>query len=173
MVGKLGSIKETAADAAEIIGKLSTPEVQESLQKIKDITDNLKLIMDSFVKPEAVRNIENVKSMVASAQEMSSRIGTAINSPEAKGTIEEIKKTSSSARQVLDSIQKMQQDQETIIVMKEMVTSIKELMDEIKVTIKTSTRPPDGIIYNVKQTAEEVKDLYKNQTGHVKDLRKS
>ena len=126
-----------------------------------------------MITPEAVQNIENIKSIVTSAQDASSRIGAAINSPEAKETIEEIRRTSNSARQVLDSIQKMQQDQETNIVIKEMVTSIKELMNEIKVTIKTSTRSSDGIIYNVKQTAGEVKDLYKNQTGYAKDLRKS
>ncbi|UVS69039.1 hypothetical protein [Nitrososphaera viennensis] len=167
MSGKLRDIKETASNAIEIIHEIGTPEVRSSLDKIKDTTKEVKEIIETLSTPEMVKNMENIRLTAESMQDAASRMENTFRELKASGIFEEIKKTSESARGVMDSFGSTEGGSsggggEMIQVSRETVQAIKELVQELKLAVQDSRK--SGVIKNINETAKEISSLKESVT---------
>lgn len=158
MSDKLKDIKNTASDAVEIIRELGTPEVQESLDKIRETAKMAKEVMDSLKDPAMVTNLENVRKTAESFERSSSRMESAIAEMKQTGLIDEVKGAVGSARSAIDSFGSGKGMGETVDALKEMLRSISELMEELKLTVAASKR--NGIIQNVEETVRDTREIF-------------
>lgn len=158
--GKLGSIRETTSDAAEIMRQLSTPGVRESLDTAKQITDTVKEIMEIMRTPEWVRNIENISKMVDKMPDMSGKSGDS-GFGDVKGLVQSTKK-------VMDDLSKDggikgQDLAELAATFKEMLQSFKALANELTAVAAESNR--SGSLRDAKETASRLSKAYRMATG--------
>jgi hypothetical protein len=156
MSGKLRDIKETASDAIEIIHEIGTPEVRSSLDKIKDTTKEVREIIQALSTPEMVKNMENMRLMAESMQDAASKMENTVKELTATGVFEEVKKTSESARNIMDCFGNSQGG-EMIQVSKETAQAVKELVQELKLAISDSRK--SGVIKNANETVREISSL--------------
>jgi hypothetical protein len=155
MSGKLRDIRETASNAIEIIHEIGTPEVRDSLDTIKDTTKEVKEIMETLRSPEMVKNIENFRLTAETIQDAASRMERVFTELKESGVFEEIKKTSQSARNAIDSFgEGGGANNEIIKESKEAVHAVKELVQELKLAIADSRK--GGVIKNMNETAREI-----------------
>jgi hypothetical protein len=163
--GKLHDIKETASDAVEIMRQLGTPGVQESMDKVRQTAIIAKEIMESLKSPEMVKNIENIRIISESMNEASTKMQNTMNQLKETGVIEEAKELIKSTKSKINSFGgagegnisgKDLRDVTTAI--KDMLVSIKGLMDELKVTVASSKK--SGVIHDIEDTVKEVSDMY-------------
>lgn len=161
MSGKLRDIRETASNAIEIIHEIGTPEVRGSLDRIKDTTKEVREIIEALSTPEMVKNMENMRLMAESMQDAASRMESTFKELKASGVLEEVKKTSESARNVMDSFGSSGggdgKGNEMMQVSKETMQAVKELVQELKLAISDSRRT--GIIKDANETAREISSL--------------
>lgn len=163
MSGKLRDIKETASNAIEIIHEIGTPEVRGSLDKIKETTKEVREIVEALSTPEMVKNMENMRLMAESMQDAASKMENTFKDLKASGVIEEVKKTSESARNAMDSLGGSagggsgNGGSEMMQVSKETMQAVKELVQELKLAISDSRKA--GVIKNVNETARELSSL--------------
>jgi hypothetical protein len=103
MSDKSKDIKNIASDAVEIIRELGTPEVQESLEKIRETDGMTKEVMDSLKEPAMVTNLENVRKTAGSLERSSGRMEAAVGEMKNSGIVDEVKVAVGSARSAIDS----------------------------------------------------------------------
>jgi hypothetical protein len=162
MTSKLGDIKQTASDAVEILRQLGTPGVQETLDKVGKMTITAKEIMQSMESPQWVQNIDNIRKMTEEMSAASSKMENTVRSMRETGVFESAKSLIDSATKTMDAFsvngEKGQDMKEMTFAFKEMIQSIKLLLDEVRATvIETRT---SGAIHEVQQTAKEVRNAF-------------
>ncbi len=167
---KIREIKETASDAAEIIRQFGNPGVLESLNKVKDTAKIVNEIIQSLNTPEMVRNIENFRLISENMNQVSTKIENTANQLSETGVIYEASELMKSAKDKINSFSDGGMDsingqdlRDVTVASKEMLLSIKDLMNEMTVTFASSKK--SVTVSNVKATIREVSDIYKTTTA--------
>ena len=169
-VSKIRDIKETASDAVEIMRHIGTPGVIESLTKVKETAKVVNEIIQNLNSPEMVKNIENFRLISENMDQASTKMEKTVNRLRETGMIEEVTevikfakgKMSSSGGAGLNSI--MGQDlREVSVASKEMLLSIKDLVNEITVTVGSSKKTV--FVGNAKETIREATEIYKSNAA--------
>jgi cell fate (sporulation/competence/biofilm development) regulator YmcA (YheA/YmcA/DUF963 family) len=160
MTERLKDIKETASDAVEIIRELGSPDVQESLEKIRDTAKVGSEIIKSLKDPAMVTNIENIRKMAESFENTSASIERVTMELKNSGVLEETRETIKSAKNAINSVSDSKNMGETMNALKEMLLSISELVDELKVTVTGSKE--SGTIHNIEEAIRETTSAFKD-----------
>ena len=160
MTERLKDIKETASDAVEIIRELGSPDVQESLEKIRDTAKEGSEIIKSLKDPAMVTNIENIRKMAESFENTSASIERVTMELKNSGVLEETRETIKSAKNAINSVSDSKNMGETMNALKEMLLSISELVDELKVTVTGSKE--SGTIHNIEEAIRETTSAFKD-----------
>ncbi|TLX66509.1 MAG: hypothetical protein E6L02_05190 [Thaumarchaeota archaeon] len=157
---KLKEIKETVSGAIEIMRQIRSPDVQESFGNIIDTAKITKEIIESLKTPEMVKNIENFRLISENMNEASTKMQDALKQLEETGLINETKWLIRSAKGTMDSFGESGQDlREISTVIKEMIKSVRGLVDELKITVIDSKK--SGAIHSIEQTVKDASDIYK------------
>ncbi|TLX81506.1 MAG: hypothetical protein E6L00_06230 [Thaumarchaeota archaeon] len=157
---KLKEIKETVSGAIEIMRQIRSPGVQESFGNIIDTAKITKEIIESLKTPEMVKNIENFRLISENMNEASTKMQDALKQLEETGLINETKWLIRSAKGTMDSFGESGQDlREISTVIKEMIKSVRGLVDELKITVIDSKK--SGAIHSIEQTVKDASDIYK------------
>jgi hypothetical protein len=162
---KLRDIKETTSNAAEIIRQFGTPEMQTSLDKIKETARTAQSIIESLKDPEMVKNIENLRLTAETMQNMSMKAENMVKEIKQTGVIDEASATIKSVRNTMDSVDGNQNFAEIISAIREMLQSLRSLIDELKITVASSKKT--GTLYTAEEAVKEASSAYKN----IKDLK--
>lgn len=157
MSGKLRDIRETASNAIEIIHEMGTPEVRQSLDKVKDTTREVRGVIEALSTPAMVKNIENFSQMAATMQDAATRMENTVRELKETGIFDEVKKTSESARRAMDSLGGMGGDGEMKELSKETLQAVKALVDELRLAVADSRRA--GVIKNASDAAKDISAL--------------
>ena len=163
--GKLHDIKETASDAVEIMRQIGTPGVQESLDKVRATATIAKEIMESLKSPEIVKNIENIRMISENMKEASTKMQDTMKQLKETGVIDEAKELIKSTKSKIDAFGggegsiSGQDLRDVTTAVKDMLESIKGLVDELKMTVGSSKK--SGTIRNIEETVREASDIYK------------
>ena len=164
--GKLHDIKETASDAVEIMRQIGTPGVQESLDKVRATATIAKEIMESLKSPEIVKNIENIRMISENMKEASTKMQDTMKQLKETGVIDEAKELIKSTKSKIDAFGGSgegsisgQDLRDVTTAVKDMLESIKGLVDELKMTVGSSKK--SGTIRNIEETVREASDIYK------------
>ncbi|HZE78137.1 MAG TPA: hypothetical protein VE089_06275 [Nitrososphaeraceae archaeon] len=136
----LKDIKQTAGNAVEIVRQLSSPEFQASLDKIKLTSNNAKEIMELLREPALVKNIENIRMTAEAFQSVSSKFENIFSN------------------NMLSSPSNNELFVETIKSISEMVTSMRQLIDELRFTVGHSKT--SGLVRDVNETIQNASDAY-------------
>jgi len=163
---KLRDIKETASDAVEIMRQIGTPGVQESMDKVRDTATIAKEIMEALKTPEIVKNIENIRLISENLNEASTKMQNTMKELKETGVIEEARELIKSAKGKINSFGdggegsiSGQDLRDVTTSIREMLVSIKGLMDELKITVASSKK--SETIRNIEETIKEASDTYK------------
>ena len=163
--GKIKDIKETVSGAVELMQQLGKPGMQESFGKIMDAAMVAKEIIKDLKTPEMVRNIENFRLISENMNQASTRMQDTIKLLEDTGVINEARGLIKSAKGVMDSFGESGQDLPQVgIAIKEMVNSMRDLVDELKMTVIDSKN--SGIVHNIKETVNDVSEIYKTAASY-------
>lgn len=162
--GKLKDIKETASDAVELMRELGTPGVQETFDKIREIAIIAKEIMETMQSPGWVQNMENIRLISQNFNEASTRMDSTMKELKETGIINDAKELIRVAKSKMDSFGggggvSGQDLKELATTFKEMLESIKALVDELKLVAAESKR--SGTIRNIEETVKDASDAYK------------
>lgn len=160
MADKLRDIKETTSDAAGIIKELGSPELHKSLDKIKETAVTAQNILANLREPEMVKNIENIRLMAESIEGTSARIEKMVIEMKATGVIDQASSAIKSAKNAIDSMGDQNGVGEMTTIVKDLINSLKDLVDELKLVLLSSKQT--GIIHNVKEVARETDNIYRN-----------
>ena len=163
---KIRDIKETASDAVEIMRHIGTPGVIESLTKVKDTAKVVNEIIQNLNTPEMVKNIENFRLISENMDRASAKMENTVSHLRESGMMEEatevIKfvkgKTNTFDGEGFSSISG-KDIRDVSIASKEMILSIKDLVNEISVTVGSSKK--SIFVENVKDTIKEASSIYK------------
>lgn len=162
---KLHDIKETASDAVELLRQIATPGVQESMEKIRETATITKEIIEALKTPEIVKNIENIRLISENMNEASTKLQNTMTQLKETGVIDEAKELIKSTKSKISSFGDGgdggiggQDLRDVTTAIREMLVSIKGLMDELKVTISSSKN--SGTIRNIEATIKEASDIY-------------
>ena len=164
--GKLSEIKTTVSDAAELMRQIGNPEVVESLNKVKDTTKMVNEIIQGLSTPEMVKNIENFRLISENMNQTSIKMESTVNHLK---TTDVIYNASDLMKSVKDQINSFADgDSESIngqdlrdmgIASKEMMLSVKDLINEISLCLVSSKN--SVTIHNVNDTIKEVSNVSK------------
>ena len=164
-VSKIREIKETASDAAEIMRQIGNPGMLESLNKVKDTAKIVNEIISGLNTSEMVKNIENFRLISENMNETSTKMENTVSQLKETGIILEVSEIMQLAKNKVNSLTSEgvnsingQDLYEMSVASKEMMLSIKDLMNEITVTIASSKN--SATIHNVKDTFKEASDIY-------------
>ena len=157
---KLRDIKETTSGAAEIIKELGSPELHKSLDKIKETALTAQNILANLREPEMVKNIENIRLMAESIEETSARVEKMVIEMKATGVIDQASSAIKSAKNAIDSMGDQNGVGEMPIIIRELINSLKSLIDELRLVLHSSKQ--NGIIHNIKDVVQETDSIYKN-----------
>ena len=161
---KLGDIKETASDTVEILRQLGTPGVQETLDKVKSMTVTVKEIMETMKSPEWGQNMENIRKIVDDVDRSSERMENTVRQMKETGIFDEAKTLMQSARKKMDAFgsadgaMKGQDMRDVLVSVREMIQSVKLLMDELKVAATESRQ--SGSIKELEEAARDISGAY-------------
>jgi len=160
MAEKLKDIKATASDAVEIIKELGSPDVQESLEKVKETARVARDIMESLKDPEMVKNFENIRMTSESFEKTSERMENIMKDLKDSGVLDEARETIKSAKNTIGSIGSGGNKNmgELMDAIKEMLRSISDLMNELKLTVLSSKK--EGIIHSAEEAIHETKSIF-------------
>ena len=169
---KLRDIKETASDAVEIMRQIGTPGVLDSLNKIQETATKVSEIMKGLQTPEMVRNIENFRLISENMNEASTKMQDTINQLKETTVFDEATEVIKSVKGKINSFGNGNADglygkdiHAMSVTTRDMLISIKELMNELSITVATTKK--SGIISNVRESINEVSDIYKNTLSHA------
>jgi uncharacterized protein YjgD (DUF1641 family) len=161
MSDKLKDIKDTASDAVEIIRELGTPEVQASLENIRETAKIAKELVDSLKDPAIVANIENVRKTAESFEKSSARMETTVAELKSSGLLDEVKGAVGSARTAMDSFGQGKGMGDTMDALKEMLRSMSELIEEVKLTVASSNTK--DIVKNVEASVRDTREIFSQE----------
>lgn len=161
---KLQDIRETASSAAEIMRQIGTPGVLESLKNVKETTSKVSEVIQGLRSPEMVKNIENFLLISENMNAASTKLQNTMNQLKDSGLIDQTSELVSLAKCKIDSFGNENgitgKDIRSVsVATKEMFLSIKDLMNELAVTI-SSTKKSETLI-NVQETIKETKNFFK------------
>jgi hypothetical protein len=146
--------------------QISTLGVQDSLNKVKGTATIVNEIIQGLSTAEMVKNIENFRLISENMNEASTKMQNTMQQLKETGVIDEGTELIKSAKGKLNSFSDggegsiNGQDLHNVsTATKEMMVSIKDLMNELTVTVASSKK--SGTIRNVKETINEVTDIYK------------
>ena len=163
---KLREIKDTVSDAAEIMQQIGNPGVLESLNKVKDTAKAVNEIIRGLSTSEMVKNIENFRLISENMNETSAKMVNTVTQLCETGFMYETSELVKSAKEKINSFSidddpnniNGQDLRDVSIASKEMMLSIKDLVNEISLTMAYSKK--SATINNVKDTIKEVSDVY-------------
>ena len=158
MAEKLKDIKETASDAVEIIRELGSPDVQKSLENIRNTAKVGSEIIKSLKEPAMVTNIENIRKTTESFEKTSARIERVTMELKNSGVLDETRETIKSAKYTISSVGDSKNLGETMDALKEMLSSISALVDELKLTMIESKE--SGTIHNIEEAIRETRSAF-------------
>jgi phenylalanyl-tRNA synthetase alpha subunit len=158
MAEKLKDMKKTTSDAVEIIRELGSPDVQKSLEKIRDTAKVGSEIIKSLKEPTMVTNIENIRKTTESIEKSSARIERVTMELKNSGVLDETRETIKSAKYTISSVGNSKNLGETMDALKEMLRSISALVDELKLTVVESKQ--SGTIHNIEETIRETRSAF-------------
>ena len=163
---KLQDIKETASDAVEIMRQIGTPGVLESLTKVKETAKTVNEIMRGLNSPEMVKNIENFRLISENMNEASSRMEKTVIQMRETGLLNEASGVIKSAKQKINSFDLQSENPingfnlvEITGISKEMLQSIKNLVNEINLTLVSARN--SVAIEDANQDVEETSKMYR------------
>ena len=159
MAEKLKDIKKTTSDAVAIIRELGSPDVQNSLEKIRDAAKAGNEIIKSLKEPSMVTNIENIRKTTESFERTSARLEKVTMELKNSGVLDETREAIKSARNTISSVGDSKNIGETMDALKEMLRSISALVDELKLTVVESKQ--SGTIHNVEEAIRETRSTFK------------
>ena len=162
---KIRDIKETASDAAKIMQMIGNPGVIESLNKVKDTAKTVRGIIQDLSTPEMVKNMENFRIISENMNEASTKMQSTVSELKETGVFYEASNLIKSAKGKIDSMGQdgidgfMGQDiREMSLASKEMLLSLKDLMNEITVTVQSTKK--SVTVRNAKETINDAQGLY-------------
>ena len=158
--GKIKDIKETVSGAVELMNQLRKPGVQESFGKIMDAAMVAKEIIKDLTTPEMVKNIENFRLISENMNQASTKMQDTIKHLEETGIISEAKGLIKSAKGMTDSLCENNQElPQMSTAIKEMINSMRDLADELKMTVIDSKK--SGAVQSIKETIKDASEIYK------------
>ena len=163
-INKLQDIKETASSAAEIMRQIGTPGALESLKNVKETTAKVSEIIQGLQSPEMVKNIENFLLISENMNAASTKIQNTMHQLRESGVIEETSELINSAKSRINSFGSDDsitgQDLRNMsIATKEMFLSIKDLMNELTITVSSTKK--SRTLVNIHDTVDEASSIYK------------
>lgn len=163
---KIHDIKETASVAVEIMHQIGNPDVLESLNKVKETATKANEIIQGLQTPEMVKNIENFRLISENMNEASTKMQNTVRQLKDTGIIDETSAVIKSAKEKINSFSNYGEEsingqdiREVTLTTKEMLESIKDLINELTSTVATSKN--SIVVSSVKDTFNEVSDIYK------------
>ncbi len=164
---KIRDIKETASDAVEIMRHIGTPGVLESLTKVKETAKVVNEIIQNLNSPEMVKNIENFRLISENMDNASTKMEKTVNRLKETGMIEEVTEIIKFAKgkfgpfdgQEMGSISG-KDIRDVSIASKEMLLSIKDLVNEVTVTVGASKKAV--FVGKINEPKREQINVYKN-----------
>lgn len=169
---KLHDIKETASDAVEIMRQIGTPGVQESMDKVRETATIAKEIMEALKTPEIVKNIENIRLISENMNEASTKMQNTMKQLKETGVIDEAKELIKSTKSKINTFGvggegsiSGQDLRDVTTAVKEMLVSIRGLVDELKITVASSKT--SGTIRNIQETIKEAAEIYNTTVGQA------
>ena len=167
--GKLKDIKETVSGAVELMQHLKDPGMQESFSKILDAAMIAKEIIKDLKTPEMVRNIENFRLISENMNQTSTRMQDTIKQLEETGVINETKGLIKSAKGVMGSFGENGQDLPQMgTAIKEMINSVRGLVDELKLTVIDYKNSGAG--HSIQETIKDASEIYKTVASYKGNL---
>lgn len=157
--GKISDIKETATSAVEIMRQLGQPGMQESLEKFVQTARIAKEITDNLKTPEFVKNIENIRLVTDNLRDSSTKTENMLLEIKKTGVFDEVKKVISSANSTISSFDANKDGNagnaygEITTSIKEMVQSIRGLVDELRMVVVYSKE--SGSVNDINQIIRE------------------
>ena len=152
------NLQHSTSDVLEVIRKLGSPEVHESLEKIHQTTQEAKEIMESLRKPEMVKNFDNIRLTAEAIEGTSRRIETSVLEIKKTQILEKASETFVALRGTLSSTENKNSMSEVTSSVKEMLLSLKLLIDELRLTMSASKK--SGLLGSAGEAAKEASDLY-------------
>ena len=191
--GKLHDIKETASDAVEIMRELGTPGVQETFEMIREIAAIAKEIMETMKTPEWQQNMENIRVISENINNASARMDRTTKELKETGVIDDGKElikaiksklgpfdggSSSEGRQAAGTTTTKaaaggiggQDLKELSTSFKEMLESVKALVEELRITMAEFKR--SGTIHHIEETVKEATDTYRTVKRELEEEEK-
>jgi hypothetical protein len=182
--GKLHDIKETASDAVEIMRELGTPGVQETFDMIRETAAIAKEIMETMKTPEWQQNMENIRVISENINNASARMDRTTRELRETGVIDDGKELIKAVKNKLgpsDADSSVGQEAATTAppttitavrrsisgqdlkelssAIKEMLESVKGLVEELRITVAESKR--SGTMHHIEETVREATDTYR------------
>lgn len=121
--------------------------------------------MEALKTPAIVKNIENIRLISENMNEASTKMQNTMKQLKETGVIDDAKELIKSARTKIDSIDgngeggiRGQDLRAVTTAIKEMLESVKGLVDELKITVGSSKK--SGTIHNIEETIKEASDIY-------------
>ncbi len=158
MAEKLKDIKNSTSDAVDIIRELGSPDVQNSLEKIRDTAKVGSEVIKSLSEPAMVTNIENIRKTTESFEKTSARIEMVTMELKNSGLLDEARETIKSAKNTVSSVGDSKNIDETMDALKELLRSISALVDELKLTVVESKG--SGTIRNIEDAIRETRSAF-------------
>jgi hypothetical protein len=163
---KVKDIKGIVSGAVEIMRQVGTPHMQESFDNIMDTAVIAKSIIEDLKTPEMVKNIENFRLISENMNQATAKMQETLKQLEETGIINETKGFIKSAKNTIDSFGGSTQGSingqdlhEVSTAIKEMLKSIRSLVDELRITVEYSKK--SGTVYSIQETFREASDIYK------------
>ena len=183
--GKLHDIKETASDAVEIMRELGTPGVRESFDIIKEVTVIAKEIMETMKTPEWQQNMENIRIISENMNNASARMDRITKELKETGVIDDTQDLIKAIKNKMGPSTESTGQQKTLTTtaattggsgsssssitgqdlkelsssFKEMLQSVKTLVEELRTTMADSKK--SGTMHNIEETFKEATDTYR------------
>jgi len=157
MGDRLKNLQHSTSNVLEVIRKLGSPEVHESLEKIHQTTQETKNIMESLRKPEMVKNFDNIRLTAEAIESTSRRLEASVLEIKKTQILERASETLVAVRGTLSSTNKNNMSEVTSSV-KETLVSLKSLIDELRLTVSASKK--SGLLGSAGEAAKEASDLY-------------
>ena len=166
--GKLKDIKETVSDAVELMQQLGKPGMQESFGKIMDAVMVAKEIIKDLKTPEMVRNIENFRLISENMNQSSTKMQYTLKRLEETGVINEAKGFIKSAKAIMDSFGENGQELPQMgTAIKEMINSVRGLVDELKLTVIDYKNSGAG--HSIQETIKDASEIYKTAASYKEE----
>ena len=156
----LRDIRDSTSYAAKILHELGSSEVRDSLERIRETATIAQSIIESFKDPQMVKNLENLRITAEAMQNISVKVEDIVKEIKQTGIIDEESTTIKSARKTIESSENYQNLAEMISTIREILQSIGNLLEELKITIASSKRT--GSIHITKQALDHAPAIYEN-----------